>query len=320
MQIEMLFSTLMTNKLQIVIVMAVFVDFMAVYYFLSSASSKGNLFVVRKQESFMSNEVRTANDTSYVLYGDGEIDSNTVKSLHGYIRAMTLRQTPGKPRLTSRPATVHYSQIGQSQYVDKLLNGRLNGVFLECGAYDGETFSNSLFFEIRRNWTGILIEASPLQLKSLIQRNRNAFVVRSCLSGTTKPETAKFTLSGGKGGGLRSLLDKNAIRYFGGASKINVLPEIYVQCFPLTSILDALQIHHIDYLSLDVEGAEIEILKTIDWTKLTVDIFTIEYAGQSDKLRDLRALFNKTGIYREAGLLPLRMDEKHAQDVVFMHL
>jgi len=50
---------------------------------------------------------------------------------------------------------------GQSAFVDKLLSGRRDGFFVECGAADGESFSNSLFFELERNWTGLLIEANP---------------------------------------------------------------------------------------------------------------------------------------------------------------
>ena len=36
-----------------------------------------------------------------------------------------------------------------------------NGFFVEAGAYDGESFSNSLFYEIKQNWNGLLVEANP---------------------------------------------------------------------------------------------------------------------------------------------------------------
>jgi len=36
-----------------------------------------------------------------------------------------------------------------------------HGFFIEIGSYDGESLSNTLFFEMRRNWTGLLIEANP---------------------------------------------------------------------------------------------------------------------------------------------------------------
>ena len=36
-----------------------------------------------------------------------------------------------------------------------------DGFFIEAGAFDGETFSNTLFFELKQNWTGLLVEPNP---------------------------------------------------------------------------------------------------------------------------------------------------------------
>ena len=36
-----------------------------------------------------------------------------------------------------------------------------DGFFIEAGAFDGETFSNTLFFELKKNWTGLLVEPNP---------------------------------------------------------------------------------------------------------------------------------------------------------------
>ena len=194
-------------------------------------------------------------------------------------------------------------------------------MFLECGAMDGERFSNSLFFEIYRNWTGLLIEANPLFLRSLIDKNRNAFVVRSCLSITTKPQVMKYAIpERNVGGALSSALDDFVVKWFRKAAKRNEISEIYVQCFSLSSILAAIDTVYIDYLSLDVEGAEIAILKTVNWTKLTVRVITIEYRSSLDNLSELRALFKKIGNYREAGFLPLGTNETNAMDVVFIRL
>lgn len=315
----MLSSQKIKWKLHLITASVIFVSIIFVYCFTRSSSFKDKFVALLKQEPFPPEEIITARETSYILYGNGETDTNTDKSLHKCIRSMTSKQTPGERRLAGNPKQLHYSQFGQSQYVDKLLKGRHNGVFLECGAWDGVTLSNSLFFEIHRNWTGILIEANPERVKSLIQRNRNAYVVRACLSVTKKPYLARYTMPNNVGGGLSSSVTKDKIKFFKRYSKSSVLPEIYVQCFPLTSILDALNIHHIDYLSLDVEGSEIEILQTVNWKKLTVDVFTIEYSRNLHRLRKLRTLFNKTGLYKETQILPLGRSEKSGIDVVFTH-
>ena len=57
-----------------------------------------------------------------------------------------------------------------------------NGFFIECGAYDGERNSNSLFLEIERQWTGVLIELNPEPYADLCNTNRKAYSVNACLS------------------------------------------------------------------------------------------------------------------------------------------
>ena len=61
------------------------------------------------------------------------------------------------------------------------------GFFIECGALDGETRSNTLFFERFRNWTGLLIEADPINYQQVLSRNRKAYVVPSCAAVTDYP-------------------------------------------------------------------------------------------------------------------------------------
>ena len=52
-------------------------------------------------------------------------------------------------------------QFGQPLLIEHMLNGKKNGFFIEAGAYDGEIISNSLLFEIKHQWTGLLVEPNP---------------------------------------------------------------------------------------------------------------------------------------------------------------
>jgi hypothetical protein len=63
-------------------------------------------------------------------------------------------------------------QGGQSALIDRRLNGRRNGFFIEVGAHDGEINSNTLFFELERSWTGLLIEPDPTAYRALLEKNR----------------------------------------------------------------------------------------------------------------------------------------------------
>lgn len=55
-------------------------------------------------------------------------------------------------------------------------------------------------------------------------------------------------------------------------SGLDVKTVVDVQCFPLFSFLIALNITTLDYFSLDVEGAEFAVLKTIPWDKVNIKV------------------------------------------------
>ena len=66
-------------------------------------------------------------------------------------------------------------------FIRPIIN-QTEGFFVECGAYDGQTLSNSLYLERSLNWSGILAEPSPPYFKQLESRNRKAWAMPVCLS------------------------------------------------------------------------------------------------------------------------------------------
>jgi len=269
----------------------------------------------------------TSDQMRYILYGEGTEFSAYDPSLLDYIRSHISRSTATRPRQLERPGRrSDASQTGQSALVDRLLSGRRGGFFIECGAADGEKFSNSLFFELERNWTGLLIEANPDFHRALLEKNRRAYVLGTCLSTELRPMTVRMQPDG-LFGGIVNTTDKSVPDRIGALKK----PEVSVLCFPLNSIMAALDVSYVDYLSLDVEGPELEILRTVDWSQLRIDVVTVEYRILGDKkfvtnrpatlskLRDLRKFFNDTGLYREVAVLPHGSDAR-GLDVVFTRI
>ena len=77
-------------------------------------------------------------------------------------------------------------------YLVKSFYFQEGGFFVECGAFDGEIESNSLFFERERAWNGLLIEADPNQYTTLKGKNRKAFTSNTCLSTVPYPVRVSF--------------------------------------------------------------------------------------------------------------------------------
>ena len=67
-----------------------------------------------------------------------------------------------------------------------------NGTFIECGALDGEWYSNTLGLERDYGWNGVLIEADPSNFKALLGRNRKSLMVPACLSMKNKPQLVRM--------------------------------------------------------------------------------------------------------------------------------
>ena len=72
--------------------------------------------------------------------------------------------------------------------------------FIEAGALDGETISNTLYLELRYNWTGLLVEPNPIYISTLIKKNRNAWILPHCLSTSKAPIVVEFDAMGEYGG------------------------------------------------------------------------------------------------------------------------
>ena len=126
--------------------------------------------------------------------------------------------------------------------------------FVECGAYDGEYLSNTLTLERHLGWSGLLVEGNPSAIGEILSKHRKASLVPFCASTTNFTMVARM--------GPISL-----------SSRIDDKNGDEVKCLPLTTMFSMMNIRTIDFLSLDVEGFEFRILKTIDFK--TIDIKVI---------------------------------------------
>ena len=137
-----------------------------------------------------------------------------------------------------------------------------NGSFVELGALDGVLFSNSLLYERCFGYHGVLIEANPANFAQLQQSNRTAAKVHAAVacSMDTPGRTIKMTQDGGETAALVSVQ-----REWQRSSQAST-GIVDVPCRSLTGILQStgFSSRRISFMSLDVEGAEEMVLRTVN--------------------------------------------------------
>jgi FkbM family methyltransferase len=168
-----------------------------------------------------------------------------------------------------------YSQFNQDKFLyENFFKNKENGFFLDIGAHDGITGNNTFLFE-KLGWSGVCIEPIPSVFEKL-KNNRNCILVESALSGVSGEED--FLVLEGYTEMLSGIVKnydprhltriENELRSMGGKKEI-------IRCKTIT--MDELNLPSvIDYVSLDVEGSELNILKTIDFNKYQINFMSIE--------------------------------------------
>jgi len=155
-----------------------------------------------------------------------------------------------------------------------------NGFFIEVGANDGRSQSNTYYLEYKKHWSGVLIEAIP-QLYEKCKNNRpRAYVYNYAL---VSPDYSKPTLllhyanlmSAGENAMSTDQLQNHineGLAIQGGIKTYT----IEVPVATLESILDKTPPSVIDFFSLDVEGAELDILKGLNLKRYRPKFILIE--------------------------------------------
>jgi FkbM family methyltransferase len=143
---------------------------------------------------------------------------------------------------------------------------------VEFGATDGEYLSNTHLLETRLGWTGILCEPAR-SWSAALEQNRNSIVDSRCVWRETGKKISFREVSEG---------EISTLNIFAGSDnhfkkrKKGTLYDVET-----VSLLDLLREHEapskIDYLSIDTEGSEFEILEAFDFTEFSFEVITVEH-------------------------------------------
>lgn len=187
-----------------------------------------------------------------------------------------------------------HGQLYQDMIVQMYLGWKTNGYFVEFGATDGNDISNTYTLEKEFGWNGILAEPAR-HWHTNLNKNRSCNIDHRCVWKTT---------------GEYVTFHESIVRPDASAIEHYITPDLYQMIgseadkyqVETVSLIDLLKKYNapteIDYISLDTEGSEIEILQAFDFDQYKVKFFTVEHNEKEANRQQIYDLLTSKGYDR----------------------
>lgn len=183
-----------------------------------------------------------------------------------------------------------YSQLGQDKKVVSFYKGKRGGYFVEIGAYDGVALSNTFALERQYGWRGICVEPLVDRFAQLLN-NRTAECCNLAVYNKSDMDVS-FDIEGDAGmlSGINTHID--AHKYTVDKNKKTVT----VKTISLNDLLEKYKApSFMEYLSLDTEGSEYEILKALDFSKWKFGLIDLEHNHIEPRRSQIKQLLCSNG-------------------------
>jgi FkbM family methyltransferase len=184
-----------------------------------------------------------------------------------------------------------YSQLGQDLKVINFYNNKESGFFIEIGASDGITLSNTYLLETQYKWKGICCEPIPNNFEKLVKNRPNSICYKEAVYNKSGlmldfDIANNFDLISG----ISDHIDK--YKSYVDANKTT----IQVQTNSLLDVLNKANApSFIEYMSLDTEGSELEILKDFNFKKYTFGLIDVEHNYIEPRRTEIKSLLESNG-------------------------
>lgn len=200
---------------------------------------------------------------------------------------------------------VRYDDMGE--LLPDLIHSELNfknGFYIEAGANNGIRQSNTLFLEKNLGWKGILVEPNTKKFHICKQYRATNNLFYNCALSPSENITemcGNFS-EDDEGESLSAsttlLLE---LEYYNESfkseliKKINDREHIIVPAKTLNSILEENKINHVDFMSLDIEGFELEVLRYFNFSKFNISYILIETASRITYSQEVKNFMENNG-------------------------
>lgn len=185
------------------------------------------------------------------------------------------------------------SQLRQDLFVLSQVNFKRNGFFVEFGATDGVSLSNSYLLEKEFGWDGILAEPARCWHQAL-QTNRHVHIEKNCV---WKYSASTLTFNEVKDAEFSTIDIYSKADVHRDTRRTRSIYDVET-----ISLNDLLAKHNapaeIDYLSIDTEGSEFDILENFDFSLYSFRVITCEHNFTPMRLK-LHELLTKNGYIRK---------------------
>jgi len=153
-------------------------------------------------------------------------------------------------------------------------HGCSGGTYLEMGALDGIMFSNTYLLEKDFGWKGVLLEADPAHFRCLVDNRPQNILIHAAVCDTKR--VVHWIHSGD--------VTVRGIREFMHPTFLSLhhqedLVETEIMCLPLSDIFEIIRMHRFDFFSLDLEGAELAALESINYNRASFKVVVVEADG-----------------------------------------
>eukprot|EP01040_Poterioochromonas_malhamensis_P008934 gene8934-9673_t len=188
----------------------------------------------------------------------------------------------------------HGATDGESvDIIDHFFWGHVGGIALELGSLDGTPMTHSMTYWMEHllDWKRILVEANPRHKKNMKQENNNAFSVNAAICNNSSQLLHYAVTQPVVTSGILEFMNPNFLQRFhrkiyeacnpkGDLSSIKdwkIFKDVsLIHCLPLSLVFREAGVNYINLFILDVEGAELQILESIDWSQVQFDVICVE--------------------------------------------
>lgn len=190
--------------------------------------------------------------------------------------------------------TLKKSQLNQDLWILRLYGQKTGGYFVEVGSTDGTNLSNTYLLEKGYNWDGICIDADPTEWESL-QEKRDCATSNACISSVSGEEVSYLVQSCYSG--IETHTEKKDYPNEDGV--VDYKETITLTTKTLDEVLREKQAPtFIEYVSIDTEGSELEVLKGIDFESFIIGAFTIEHNNNQIQKEEIKKFLEEKGYER----------------------